>query len=128
MAKDPNRVFPQLNSRCEAKAKKVTELLEEFQDCDKIDDDEATQLKDSIAELRNQYKRMETEWETFITADSITNEDIRKNCQQLVENQDDNISKLEKNARHLIKTKLNKATPPKQAVQATQSEMAMETR
>ena len=122
MAKDPNRVFPQLNSRCEAKAKKVTELLEEFQDCDKIDDDEATQLKDSIAELRHQYKRMETEWETFITADTIKDEDIRKNCQQLVETQDDNTSKLERNARHLIKTKLNKATPPKQAVQTTQSE------
>ena len=110
--KNPARVLSGLKGFCTRKGQKVKAELDGLEHNESISQEEATELKTLLSELNEQYNRLEKEWEVYVEKDLFTDDEEHKKLQKIVSEAYDFVADLEKNVKHLIRTKAEKVVAP----------------
>ena len=110
--KNPKKVFGNFAALCNKKTIKIYDFLEEYKDSEYLETDEIKELNELIQSCKDQYGRMEKEWETQM---KTMKEEDQDNINKIVSEQDTETEKAAKAARKFIKSK----TAPKTAESTT---------
>jgi hypothetical protein len=110
--KNPARVLSGLKGMCTRKGQKVKAELDGLEHNESISQEEATELKTLLSELNEQYNRLEKEWEVYVENDLFTDDAEHTKLQKIVSEAYDFVADLEKNVKHLIRTKAEKVVAP----------------
>ena len=116
--KNPARVFGQLKGMCTKKGKRVRNSLDDLNQSESISLEEATEIKTLLKELNDQHCKLEKEWEVYVDKELFADDAEETQLQKIVSEAFDYVTELEKEVRHLLRTK-TVATPPPVKEQTT---------
>ena len=120
--KHPARVFGQLKGMCTKKGNRVRTALDDLSQSESISLEEATEIKTLVKELNDKHCKLETEWEVYVDKELFANDEEEAQLQKIVSEAFDYVTGLEKEVKHLLRTKTVAVPPPAKEPTTTTSD------